>query len=58
MAKPRPSVVKRQREQAKREKQQMKAARRADRKNQIASGGDPDLEGMEPLDGPVVTEEP
>ena len=39
MARQRPSVTKRQREQVKRERQQLKAAKRLDRKN----GEDPSL---------------
>ncbi len=43
MAKQRPSVIKRQREQVKRERQQAKAAKRVERKNQDpATAGDVD----------------
>jgi hypothetical protein len=44
MATPRPSFTKRQRENAKRERQLVKAAKRAARKNAIEQGVDPDLE--------------
>lgn len=43
MATPRPSFTKRQRENAKRERQLVKAAKRAARKNAIEQGIDPDL---------------
>lgn len=42
MGKPRPSVIKRQREQVKRERQQLKTAKRLDRKNNAALAASPD----------------
>ena len=52
MPKPRPSMMKRQREQAKREKQAAKAQRRAERKTEEETPG----EEFEPLTGPVPSE--
>jgi hypothetical protein len=58
----RPSINKRNREQAKREKQQEKAARRqsraADRQNRVglADGEDPDIAGIIPGPQPVAEE--
>lgn len=43
MAKQRPSVIKRQREQVKRERQQAKAAKRLERKNQDPAAVDSDI---------------
>jgi hypothetical protein len=51
LARPQVSVIKRQREQAKRERQQMKAAKKADRK-------DGKLEGTEEEFGEPVRETP
>lgn len=44
MPKPRPSMMKRQREQAKREKKAMKAERRLERKNEGTPGEGPPIE--------------
>lgn len=51
MNRTRPSLQKREREKAKREKQQAKAARRAEVKTtrpSVDGGGDPDLAGIVP----------
>jgi len=51
MNRARPSLQKREREKAKREKQAQKAARRSEVKSQrpdVAGGGDPDLAGTVP----------
>jgi hypothetical protein len=59
----RPSINKRNREQARREKQQEKAARRAERaeekKNRpgLAEGEDPDIAGIVPGPQPIPDED-
>lgn len=52
MAKPQVSFAKRQREQAKKERREIKAAKRAERKT-TGEGGDPDIDLSE-----LVTESP
>ena len=55
MAKPRPSVIKRQREQAKRERKQAKADRREQKSAEDSDQGLSldEVEEMKPLKGPV-----
>lgn len=55
MAKPRPSVLKRQREQARREKKVAKAEKKTQR--QENGGGNPIEETFEVLDGPQPIED-
>lgn len=60
MAKQRPSVVKRQREQVRRERQQMKAAKRLERKSQDGSltpesDENPSIETDESLPAPAIS---
>jgi hypothetical protein len=59
LGRPQISVVKRQREQAKRERQQIKDAKRAQRKNEKALGinTSPEPEEMSVLTGPQPPEE-
>ena len=60
MSKGRPSFAKREREKAKREKQQKKAARRAERQpgapRQATEGEDPDIAGIRLGPQPVEEE--
>lgn len=54
LPKPRPSVLKRQREQAKREKKALKAEKKALRGTEDDID---DIENMKPLEGPVHVED-
>lgn len=47
MSKPQPSVSKRQREQVKRDRQRAKAEKRAQRKNEIGTSANDDMDGID-----------
>ena len=63
LSKPRPSVMKRRKEEARRERQRVKAARRAERaaerenRGELAPGEDPDIAGIVPGPQPRLIED-
>ncbi len=63
LSKPRPSVMKRRKEEARRERQRVKATRRAERaaerenRGELAPGEDPDIAGIVPGPQPRLIED-